>query len=203
MTVRGSTYLENDTKVIEVIAGEKEPAIVTFMPTRRFESAVLTIEMKGDLGHSNEFIDLYINGIRAERLTTHAHNKTYQTVFKGDISDRVGPGAITLEFKPTRYVNKLWSYAWAANITLSLSGFDTLIDETSMVEMLAPAVSSANQIESGGQSLSLSAYNASTNQQQTMTTQFTSNTLGIQTLFAIGTGVSGAVSGDIIDKNPS
>ncbi|MYM59183.1 hypothetical protein GTG28_08100 [Vibrio sp. OCN044] len=199
MTVRGSTYLENETKTIEVIAGEQEPAVVTFIPTRRFDSAMLTIEMKGDLGHNNEFIDLYVNGNKAESLTTHNHDKTYQTVFKCDISQWVlNSRAITLEFMPTRYVNKLWGYAWAANITLSLSGFEVSIDGGELVEMLTPAAASANQMVSIGHALSTCAQTASLSQQHTMSLQFTSNTLGVQTIMSIGTGVGGMVAGGLI-----
>lgn len=204
MTVRGSTYLENETKKIEVIAGEKEPAIISFIPARQYDSAVLTIEMKGDLGHGNEFIDLYVNGVKAESLTTHNHNKTYQPVFKRDIATMTDHSSvITLEFKPTRHVNKLWAYAWAANITLSLSGFEALVDEVASVEMLSPTASTASQMLSGGQSLSLSVYNTGISQQQTMTTQFASSTLGIQALLSIGVGVGGALSEEIIGKSHS
>lgn len=202
MTVRGNTYLDNETKVIEIIAGEQEPAVVTFIPNRRFDSAILTIEMKGDLGHNNEFVDLYVNGNKAESLTTHNHDKTYQTVYKGDISQWVLESSmITLEFIPTRYVNKLWSYAWAANITLSLSGFEASMDGGELVEMSTPAAACANQMLSVGHALSTGAQTASSSQHQTMNVQFTANTLGIQTILSIGTGVSGAVASELIDSS--
>ncbi|CAM3928881.1 hypothetical protein VA7868_00461 [Vibrio aerogenes CECT 7868] len=199
MTVRARSNVQQQTKTLAVTAGESEPAILTFQPLHPFDTAKVGIDLQGDLGASNEYLDLYINGMKAGAITTGNHQQVFQHVLDKDISALVQSGQpIVIQFQPTRYVNRLWSYAWKALVTLSLESAPQLSDET-FTEFLSPAMACANVMTLSSQSLSASSQNLASGQQQTAMLQHTSNALGIQSIMDIGSATTFAVSSGIIE----
>ncbi|SHO58652.1 RebB family R body protein [Vibrio quintilis] len=198
MTVRARSNVQQQSQTLAITAGESEPAIITFQPLYPFDAAKIAIDLQGDLGAANEYIDLYINGMRTDSITTGNHTQAYQRVLNKDISALVQPRQpIVLQFQPTRYVNRLWSYAWKAIVTLSLESAPQQADET-FTEFLSPAMASASVMTLSSQSLSASGQNLATGQQQTAVMQQTSNGLGIQSIMDSGNATTAAVSRRII-----
>lgn len=201
MTVRANVRVETLSKTIEILGGESEPAVVVFNPRREIETAALNIAMKGDLGCNKEHIHVYVNGNDLGPLTTHEHNTTYKKVYGRSITGLVGRTLpITVEFKPTRRVNKLWNYAWGAIVTLNVT-YPEYRDYGEVISMGAAGIATGNQMSSISQGLSAAGQNVTTSQQQTMVLHHAASVQGINTLMNIGSAVSGAVVEDVVGKN--